>query len=129
MTAKVVLTGFNSLSYLRTQKQPLFCSFDGFADGARRTGNIFVADGVARVNIARVPGGRTVATSMLDDGSYLYAWYTSTTSGLRLLASTSANGSVMASYGALDPNTNLSFSCTSWNIDTSLLTPPAGMTF
>ena len=130
LNAQVVLTGYNSLAYLRTQKQPLFCSFDGVANGERRTGNIFVADGVARVNVARVAGGQAIATIMLDDGSYLYAWRASTTStGIKLLASKTVNGSAMASYGGLDPAAEFSFSCTTWTVDSSLLTPPAGMTF
>lgn len=128
VTAKVILTGYNSLNYLRGQKEPLFCSFNSNA-AQHHTGNLFIAGGTVRANIAQVPGGATFGTYMIDNGTNLYAWHQDAVKGLKLLAANSANGSVMANYGALDPAAELSFSCTSWTTDESLLTPPSNVTF
>jgi hypothetical protein len=129
VATQVVLTGFNSLEYLRTQKQPLYCSIDAVAAGVRRTGNVYVADGVARGDFASTAGGAKIATSMIDDGAYLYAWHTSATTGVKLQATASANGSVIATYGGLDPASDFSFSCARWTADAAVLTPPANITF
>ena len=126
---QVVLTGFNSLNYLRAQKEPLYCSISAVAAGEHRTGNVYVSGGIARADLATVPGGAKIGTSMIDDGTNLYAWHAGATTGIELLAAKSVNGSVVANYGAVDPASSFSFSCARWTTDSATLTPPSSVTF
>ena len=117
-TAKTA--GIASLSFLLGLKQPLICSVKTMS-GPARSGTAYVAMGMARANFT--------SSSMIDDGTYLYAWTNGAATGLKLLAASSVSGSAIASNGGVDLATNLSFSCNPWITDTSFFVQPSSVSF
>lgn len=117
-TAKTV--GIGSLSYLIGLRQPLICSVKT-ASGIMRSGTLYVAAGMARANFTN--------STMIDDGSYLYAWTTGATTGTKLPAPLGASGSAIVGRGGVDPSTDLSFACNPWTADTNIFVPPTSVSF
>ncbi len=117
-TAQTV--GIGSLNHLLGLKQSLTCSFKTVG-GVVRSGMLYVAGGQARANLA--------ASSMVHDGTYLYAWMTGASTGTKLLAASSVSGSAIADRGGVDPNRDLSYACNPWTVDTSLFVAPSSVSF
>lgn len=117
-TAKIV--GIGSITYLIGLKQSLVCSVKT-TTGYSRSGTMYVADGKVRGNFSN--------SSMIDDGTYLYAWMTGAVKGLVLLAASSASGSAIATNGGIDLATDVSFACNPWAVDASVFTPPSSVSF
>lgn len=118
-TAK--MAGIGSLNYLLGLKQPLICSVKT-TSGYARSGTMYVsAGGQARANF--------ISSTMIDDGSYLYAWANGATTGTKLVAGLSASGSAITYAGGVDLTTDLSFSCNPWTVDISFFAPPATVSF
>ena len=117
-TAQTV--GVGSLSYLLGLRQSLVCSVKTTA-GTLRSGTLYVSAGMARANL--------VGSSMIHDGTYLYAWMTGATTGTKLLAASSVSGSAIVSKGGVDPTANLSYACNPWTADTSIFVPPTSVSF
>lgn len=113
-------TGVGSLNYLLSLKTPLVCSVKT-KTGITRSGTLYVAGGMARVNFSN--------STMINDGTSLYAWRTGATSGTKLPASVGASGSSIATKGGVDPSANLSYLCGPWQADARLFIPPTGVTF
>ncbi len=112
--------GIGSLSYLLNLRQPLVCSIKT-ASGVMRSGTLYVVAGMARANFTN--------STMIDDSNYLYAWTTSAATGIKLPASSSVSGSVIASRGGVDLATDLSFSCSPWTMDAKIFVPPTSISF
>ena len=117
-TAQTV--GVGSLNHLLGLKQSLTCSFKTVG-GTVRSGTLYVAEGKAHANLT--------SSSMVHDGSYLYAWMTGASTGTKLQAASSVSGSVIVGKGGIDPNGDLSFACNPWAADSSLFTPPSSVSF
>ena len=117
-TAKTV--GIGSLLYLLGLRQSLVCSVKT-ESGTMRSGTLYVAAGMARANFTN--------SSMIDDGSYLYAWTMGATTGTKLPAPLGVSGSAIVSKGGVDPTTDLSFSCNPWAADASVFVPPTSVSF
>ncbi len=114
------ISGVTPLAYLFSLKQPLLCAVQT-TDSYKRSGTMYVANGEMRVNFAH--------TSMIDDGTYFYAWTDGASQGLKLLAASSASGSAIAGNGGFDPASNISFACNPWAADMSVFVPPASVSF
>lgn len=112
--------GVNTLSYLYSLKQPLVCAVT-VGTTVKRSGTMYIADAKMRVNFS--------ATSMIDDGSYLYVWTKGATKGLKLSSVSSVSGSAIAANGGFDPANPFSFSCNSWTKDANVFSPPTSITF
>ncbi len=117
-TAKIV--GIGTIPYLISLKQPLVCSVKTMT-GYSRSGTLYVAGEKARGNFSN--------SSMIDDGTHLYAWMTGAIKGLVLLAASSASGSAIATNGGIDLATDISFACNPWTVDASVFTPPSSVSF
>ncbi len=117
-TAQTV--GIGSISHLLGLRQSLVCSVKT-ASGAIQSGTLYVSAGMARANLAN--------SSMIHDGSYLYAWMTGATTGTKLSAASSVSGSAIVDRGGVDPSANLSYACNPWTADTSLFVPPTSVSF
>ena len=117
-TAKIV--GVGTIPYLIGLKQSLLCSVKT-TSGSSRSGTMYVAGGKVR--------GNFLTSSMIDDGTYLYAWFIGATKGLQLLAASSVSGSAIATNGGVDLATDLSFACNPWTEDASVFTPPSSVAF
>ena len=117
-TSKIV--GIGTIPYLISLKQPLICSIKT-TTGYSRSGTLYVANGKVR--------GNFVSSSMIDDGTHLYAWMTGAIKGLVLLAASSASGSAIASNGGIDLATDISFACNPWTVTASVFVPPASISF
>lgn len=118
--APAKVTGLNTIAYLYSLKEPLACSVKTTV-GYARAGMMYVANGKMRANLA--------SSAMLADGMYLYAWAQGASTGLKLLAATSASGSAIAAAGGFDPATPVSYSCNPWVEDATIFTPPTGVSF
>lgn len=114
------ISGITPLAYLFSLKQPLLCAIQT-TDSYKRSGTMYVANGEMRVNFAR--------TSMIDDGTYYYAWTDGASQGLKLLAASSASGSAIAGNGGFDPASNISFACNPWTANMNVFVPPASVSF
>ena len=114
------ISGITPLAYLFSLKQSLLCAIQT-TDSYRRSGTMYVADGEMRVNFAH--------TSMIDDGTYFYAWTDGASQGLKLLAASSASGSAIAGNGGFDPTSNISFACNPWTANMNVFVPPASVSF
>lgn len=119
-TSNVTITGINTLSYLYELKQPLICAVT-VGTTLKRSGTMYIADAKMRANFS--------ASSMIDDGVYLYVWMKNATKGIRLSAVSSVSGSVMAGNGGFDPENPFSFSCSLWMKDASVFVPPTTVAF
>lgn len=127
-TAKTVpakVSGYQSLAYLASLKEPLVCSIQ--SNEPNRLGTAYVADGRLRADVRTYSGG--AITSMISDGSSLYVWKSGATKGLQLPSALSVAGSAVATQGGLDPATDVSFSCNTWTIDPSVFSPPTAVSF
>lgn len=118
VAAKVV--GIGTIPYLISLKENLICTIKT-QSGYNRAGTLYVANGKVR--------GNFVGSSMIDDGTHLYAWMTGAIKGIVLLAGTSASGSAIATNGGIDLATDVSFACNPWTVDTSVFTPPSSISF
>lgn len=117
-TAQTV--GVGPLTYLLGLKQTLVCSIKTVG-GTVRSGTLYVAGGMARANLA--------GSTMIDDGTYLYAWMTGATTGAKLLAASSVSGSAIGGRGGVDPTADISYACNPWTADASLFVPPVSVSF
>jgi len=117
---KIIVGGVGRLSYLVGLKQSLTCSIKTTV-GTKRSGTLYVAEGKVRINFT--------SSSMIADGTYLYAWLASATKGVQLPAAQSASGSVIAANGGIDPGNDISYSCSAWVENSSVFTPPSTVTF
>lgn len=115
------VAGAGSLNQLVLFKQSLSCSF-ATESGTRRSGTLYLAGGQLRANF-------TDGMSMINDGVDYYAWENGASTGLKLRASMSVSGSVLASRGAIDPTAVLSYACNPWTADASVFVPPSSVTF
>lgn len=118
--SNVKVAGINTLSYLYELKQPLVCTVT-VGTTLKRSGTMYIADAKMRANFT--------ASSMIDDGSYLYVWLKGASKGISFPTTSSVGGSVIATNGGFDPGNPFSFSCNAWTKDASLFTPPASITF
>ncbi|MFZ2167499.1 MAG: hypothetical protein WAV50_01365 [Minisyncoccia bacterium] len=118
--APAKVTGLNPIAYLYSLKEPLVCSMKT-TSGYARAGTMYIANGKMRANLG--------SSAMIADGMYLYAWAQGASTGLKLLAATSASGSAIAAAGGFDPATPVSYSCNPWVADASVFTPPTGVSF
>jgi hypothetical protein len=108
------------MGYLVSLKQPLVCTVKSTA-GYARSGTMYVADGKIRANFT--------GSSMINDGTHLFAWMTGAIKGIELLTSSSASGSAIATNGGIDPATDISFACNPWTVDASVFSPPSSVSF
>lgn len=114
------IAGVGTIPYLISLKQDLVCTVKTMS-GYSRIGTMYISGGKMRGNFA--------GSSMIDDGTHLYAWMTGAIKGIVLLAGTSASGSAIAINGGVDLATDLSFACNPWTIDASVFTPPSSVSF
>ncbi len=128
VTVPAKVSGYNSISYLISLKEPLVCTVKATSPVSRE-GTLYVAAGMLRGNFSYYSNGMLVKSSMIDDGTYLYSWKNGATNGLMLLASLSASGSATAMNGGIDPATSFSYLCAPWTADVSVFTPPASVSF
>ena len=124
----VKIAGVGPLSYLFDLKQPLVCSVKTTIY-VKRSGTMYVADRKMRGNFTSYINGMLTNTSMIDDGAYLYVWKNGASTGLKLLATISVSGSVIASNGGFDPSTDLSFACNTWTKNENVFVPPTSVSF
>ncbi len=127
LPAKVV--GNNSIPYLLGLKEPFICTIETTNLSVRRSGTMYVADGKMRVDFSGYANGLFTKTSMIDDGKYLYVWADGASTGLKLLAASSASGSAIASHGGIDLATPFTFACASWATDARVFAPPTSVSF
>ncbi|MHB8660709.1 MAG: hypothetical protein ACYC75_02085 [Minisyncoccota bacterium] len=121
VSASAKIIGVTTLSYLFGLKQPLVCSVRTTGTSVQRSGTMYIADGEMRANFT--------SSSMIDDGTYLYAWQSDASKGLKLLAASSVSGSAIASNGGFDLSTILSFACNPWAKNPSVFVPPTSVSF
>ncbi len=115
------IVGVTTISYLFGLKQSLVCSIKTVGTPLERSGTMYIANGEMRAYLT--------STSMLDDGTYLYAWTDGASKGLKLLAASYVSGSTIATNGGFDLATTLAFACNSWAENTNVFIPPASVSF
>lgn len=120
VSVPATVKGVGPLALILGYKKPLVCSVKT-RSGTIRSGTLYVAGEKARFTFT--------ASSMIDDGVNLYVWKQGATTGVKLAASMSVNGSIAASHGGVDPATDLSFSCAAWATNSSVFVPPSTVTF
>ena len=123
------VAGVGPLSYLFTFKEPLVCSAKTTSPYAKRSGMVYVSGGELRGNFSGYVNGVLTDTSMIDDGTYLYAWKSGALKGLQLPAASSAAGSAIATAGGIDPAAQVSYACNPWAENSSVFVPPASVSF
>lgn len=114
------VAGSSPVAYLFGLKQSLECSIT--TSGAmKKSGTLYISGTQMRVDFS--------GSSMISDGTYLYAWMKGASKGLKLLASSSVSGSAMATNGGFDPGTDISFGCNPWTENLSFFVPPTLVSF
>ncbi|MFZ2501034.1 MAG: hypothetical protein WAW90_03590 [Minisyncoccia bacterium] len=121
------VNGVGPFSYLFSLKQSLVCTIK--TSPAKRTGTMYIADGMMRANLSGYVNGVLTNTVMISSGEYLYVWTRGSTRGLKLPAAVSVSGSAIASNGGFDPVSNLTYSCNLWTKDASVFAPSSAVSF
>ncbi len=129
VSALVTVAGVGTLNNLIALKSDLTCAISTLGSPLARTGTVYLSEGNLRGDFATTIDGRTLESSMLETGGYLYAWMAIGTHGVRLLAASTASGSAVVSYGGINPTQELSYSCNLWKADASRFAPPANIAF
>ena len=128
-TSSSKFAGAGPLANIKAFKESLSCAVETTGTYTKRSGIIYVTNGKVRGNFSGLINGVKTATSMIDDGTYLYAWSDGAKTGLKLIAGSSVSGSAIASRGGIDPAVTLSYACNSWTPDVTVFVPPAAVTF
>lgn len=121
--------GVGSITSLLALKQSLSCDIETINPIVKRSGTLYVDSGRVRGDFITYIDGNKVSTSMIDDGTSLYAWTSGSATGLKLPAALSASGSAIASHGGIDLAATFNYSCNPWAANASLFIPPASITF
>lgn len=121
--ANIKLSGVDSIVHLLTLKDNNYsCAFYTLSPSQYHSGTLYLSGTKAHATIAN-------GVTMVLDGTYIYAWKASGGNGLRVLANVSAGGSVIASYGGVDPWSQVNVKCSPWTPDPAKFTPSASVTF
>jgi hypothetical protein len=121
--ANIKLSSVDSIVHLLTLKDNNYsCSFTTVSPSPYHSGTLYLSGTKARANLAN-------AVDMIDDGVYVYAWKSSGGNGLRVLANVSSGGSVVSSYGGVDPWSQVNVKCSPWTPDPAKFAPPVTVPF
>ncbi|MEK7604214.1 MAG: hypothetical protein AAB442_00180 [Patescibacteria group bacterium] len=120
----IKVAGYNTLTYLIGLKESLTCTVK---ESNSRTGTVYVSGGQLRGNFVNVYSG--IKSSMINDGTNLYAWIQGASTGLVVPAALSVSGSAVATHGGIDLAVSISFSCTSGVQGAGVFAPPTSVTF
>jgi len=119
--------GTQSLKGLLAAGTSQTCTFSN----AGTTGQVYVAGGQMRGDFTSANGsGAEVQSHMITDGTTAYVWTSAMAQGIKMsFANLGGSGSSGATSGGVDPNQQVSYSCTPWSGDQSEFAMPAGVTF
>ena len=129
VSAPVTVAGVGTLDNLLTYKSDLTCAVTTLGTALPRTGTVYLSDGDLRGDFNITVDGRSLHSSMIDAGGYLYAWMDAGTHGVRLLAASSVSGSAIVSYGGVNPVQEISYSCNLWKAGHTQFAPPSSIAF
>jgi len=110
----------------KTQKcQTSFESAEG-----KGSGQLYIGNGKMRTDMTMVVGDKTLTTHMITDNSMAYTWIEGQNMAFKMpISQTEQQQTETQKQGSADLNTKYAVTCTSWNVDESLLTPPANINF
>ncbi len=128
-TAVPETVGVGSVSELMQAKQDLACAISFSSKGGTRTGTIYVTTGLMRGDFISSTSGSVKVVSMIDNGTSLYGWTNTSSQGIMLSAATSASGSTLSSWGAIDPAATFSYDCHPWTPDPDYFVAPSTKTY
>jgi len=110
----------------KTQKcQTSFESADG-----KGSGQLYIGNGKMRTDMTMVVGNESLTTHMITDNTMAYTWTDGQNMAFKMpISQTEQQQTETQKQGSADLNTKYAVTCTSWNVDESLLTPPANINF
>lgn len=119
-----------SMKELVSLGKSLQCTFESNTEFAKTSGVVYVADGKVRGNF-RVTvsslGNNSFDAYMIADASNTYVWSTLAKSGFK--APIQKEVQTQPGQEGVDYNQVLTYTCTSWQTDQTLFTPPSDVVF
>jgi hypothetical protein len=116
-----------NLKDLANGGNPQKCTFATTKDGFEVTGTSYLnGQGKYRVDFTSKDNGQTTTGhNIFDANAMVYFWIDGQTQGFKYdLVSYETAG-----QGAVDPNADTEYDCTSWSVDNSMFTPPSSVEF
>lgn len=89
-------------------------------------GDVFINDGNIRGDFVATMAGRSVNTSFISQGGYMYTWSDMLPQGMKVKIE--AAGGTSGGQG-IDPSTPVEYSCEAWTVDESKFATPSGIEF
>lgn len=126
----------STIKELVSRNKDVTCTFSGTEqDGAKNSGTVYVSKGRMNGDFILEPAGKPVQKShIIQDGTYQYVWIDGKSEGtkIKLSAMESLVDEEKAKQQAqqpVDQDKKFDFSCSDWNVDESVFTPPSNVTF
>lgn len=121
---------YASMKELVSLGKSLQCTFESNTEFAKTSGVVYVADGKVRGNfrvIVSSLGNKSFDAYMIADNSYTYVWSTLTKSGFK--SPIQKEIQTQPGQEGVDYNQVLTYTCTPWQTDQTLFSPPSDVIF
>ena len=105
------------------------CTFSDTEASGQSQGTVFATTGKMRSDFSTVANGQTMKSHTIVDGQTSYVWVDGQTTGFKMDFESTPAQSGNPQARTVDPNKNISFSCSVWQIDNSLFAVPANIQF
>lgn len=138
----------NQTQQMTTQKKSLFDFFSmagsqkcTFSDSTNNSsGTVYVSSGKMRGDFQSTDNGKTNASHMINDGTYVYIWTDGQTSGYKLslaavkqeqaqVSPMANNPSSQNPHQAVNMKQQSNYSCGPWSADATMFSVPTNITF
>ncbi|HRN71410.1 MAG TPA: hypothetical protein PLS49_09620, partial [Candidatus Woesebacteria bacterium] len=128
-----------SLKDLMNLGQTQMCTFSTTNESGTVYGTSYTADGNVRTDFNGTDqDGTTYSGGMIMDSAYAYSWTSQMDQGVKIPISAmdttmpedqTENPNESYQKPAIDPDQQAEYSCSNWNVDNSVFTPPSNISF
>lgn len=128
-----------SLKELMNLGQSQMCTFSSTTEEGTVNGTSYIANGKVRTDFSGTDQTDIAYSGgMIMDSEYMYTWTNEKNEGVKMPiatfetdTSTGESQDTAESYqqAPINPNEQTEYSCSAWNVDSSVFTPPSTVTF
>ncbi len=132
-------TKMMSLKELMNMGTSQMCTFSYSDDNGSVEGTSYTADGKVRTDFSgNQPEMGAYTGSMIFDSEYMYSWTSNMPQGVKMAVTDALQEDIEEEIESsqqedyqqqFDPNQEVEYNCSNWNVDNSVFTPPSDITF
>lgn len=124
----------STIADIFTRSENVMCTFDVDAEEGTTTGTVYVAGDNARGEYSTNINDETVTGYFIRNDDTFYSWTDQFPTGVKMVADVDEwaenfNEQQEDESVSFDPNTQINFKCSAWNVDQSMFEAPADVNF